>query len=128
MMTQRTIAFVTLAVALGASAVHAQETSGGDMAAAEALFAEGRRLSDAGSFADACGRFEASMSLIPRLGVQLNLADCYEHMGKTASAWVSFGQAAALARRMNDAREDVALQRQDALVPRLTRLRVSVAH
>lgn len=127
-MTYRRATLATLAGVLGASAAHAEETSAGDMAAAEVLFAEGKRLSDAGSFAEACTRFDASMSLVPRLGVLLNLADCYEHVGKTASAWVTFGQAAALARRINDPREAVALQRQDALVPRLTRLRVSVAH
>jgi hypothetical protein len=126
-MSHRSGALATLVVAFGASAAHAQEISGGDIAAAEALFGEGRRLSDAGSFADACARFEASMGLVPRLGVQLNLADCYEHIGKTASAWVTFGQAAALARRMGDERERLALERQDALVPRLTRLRLSVA-
>lgn len=127
-MTYQGVALVTLAVVLGAGAAHAQETSAGDMAAADVLFAEGKKLSDAGNFPDACPRFEASMTLVPRLGVQLNLADCYEHVGRTASAWVTFGQAAALARRINDSREALALQRQDALVPRLARLRVSVAH
>lgn len=127
-MTYHGIRFAALAMALGASVAHAQEMSGEDVAAADALFAEGRRLSDAGRFADACGKFEASMSLLPRLGVQLNLADCYEHVGRTASAWVTFGQAAAQARRSADMREDFARQRQDALVPRLTRLRVLAAH
>jgi serine/threonine-protein kinase len=114
-------------VAFGTGAAHAQEASGGDMAAAEALFAEGRKLSAAGGFAEACARFEASMSLVPRLGVQLNLADCYERVGRTASAWVMFGEAAALARRIDDPRESFARQRQDALTPRLSRLRISVA-
>jgi serine/threonine-protein kinase len=68
------------------------------------------------------------MSLVPRLGVQLNLADCYERVGKTASAWVAFGQGAALAHRIGDARETLALERQQALAARLTRLRLSIAH
>ena len=124
----RGVALAILAAVVTVRAAHAQEASSVDMAAADALFAEGKRLSDAGSFVDACARFEASMSLAPRLGVQLNLADCYEHVGKTASAWVAFGKAAALARRIEDPREALARRRQDALVPRLTRLRVSVAH
>jgi serine/threonine-protein kinase len=121
-------AIAILAVAVGAGAARAQEASGADLAAAEALFEEGKKLSDAGSFADSCARFEASMSLVPRLGVQLNLADCYERVGKTASAWVAFGQAAALARRISDARETFALERQQALAPRLSRLRLSITH
>ncbi|HEX3757645.1 MAG TPA: hypothetical protein VHW23_03025 [Kofleriaceae bacterium] len=64
------------------------------------------------------------MALSARLGVALNLADCYERVGKTASAWVAFGEAAALARRLADQREAFALRRQDALVPRLSRLRI----
>jgi hypothetical protein len=126
--TLATLAVAFVASAASAAQAQAQEASGGDLAAAEALFAEGKRLSAAGEFADACARFAASMTLVPRLGVQLNLADCYEHVGKTASAWVAFGEAAALARRIGDPRETFARQRQDALVPRLTRLRVSIAH
>src|SRR5215510_10868859 len=80
-----------------------------------------------GDVAEACARFEASMTLVPRLGVQLNLADCYERIGKTASAWVAFGEAAALARRIGDQRESYARERRDALVPRLARLRITVA-
>jgi len=98
-----------------------------DLATAEALFVEGKALSVDGSLAEACARFEASMALVPRLGVQLNLADCDERLGKTASAWVAFGEAAALARRLGDQREAFARERQDALVPRLARLRVTVA-
>lgn len=115
-----------LLVMLGAGSAHAQARSG-DVAAAEALFDEGRRMSAAGRFAEACARFEASMAVLPRLGVQLNLADCYEHLGKTASAWVAFGEAAALARRIADNREAFARQRKAALVPRLCRVRISVA-
>src|SRR3954470_1550968 len=113
-------------VVLGVSRAHGQPATG-DLAAADALFVEGRRLSAEQRFADACARFEASMTLSPRLGVALNLADCYEHVGKSASAWVAFGEAAALARRLADPREAFALQRRDALVPRLSRLRIALS-
>lgn len=111
---------------LGIRAAHAQEP-GGDLATANALFDEARRLSAEGQFAEACAKFEASMTLAPRLGVQLNLADCYERVGRTASAWIAFGEAAALARRGTDQREVFARQRQDALVRRLSRLGVALA-
>lgn len=124
----RDVVIAAAVLIFGARAAHAEETRGGDMATADALFAEGKRLSATGDFLEACAKFEASMGLVPRLGVQLNLADCYEHIGKTASAWVAFGEAAALARRNDDPREAFARQRQDAVVPRLSRLRILVAH
>jgi hypothetical protein len=114
-----------LVVMLGTGRAHAQPLAGEDQATADALFIEGRRLSAERRFAEACAQFEASMALSQRLGVALNLADCYEHLGKTASAWVAFGAAAALARRLADPREAFALQRQEALVPRLSRLRIT---
>lgn len=116
-----------LVVMLGAGGAHAQPRVEGDQATADALFLEGRRLSAEHQYAEACAQFEASMALSPRLGVALNLADCYEHLERTASAWVAFGAAAALARRLADPREAFALQRQGALVPRLSRLRITLS-
>src|SRR5262245_31616174 len=58
---------------LGASvlcfALHsaAQEKSGGNRAAAEALFNQGRDLMSAGKFSEACPKFEASQQLDPGL-------------------------------------------------------------
>lgn len=100
----------------------------GDIATANALFDAGRRLSAQGRVAEACARFEASAALVPQLGVQLNLADCYERLGKTASAWLAFGDATALARRLSDpSRWRYALERQAALRRRLSRIIVTVA-
>jgi hypothetical protein len=125
------LAFLVIGSVSGA---HAQPSAGGDLATAEALFVEGKALSADARFAEACARFEASMALfkasmtlVPRLGVQLNLADCYERIGKTASAWVAFVEAAAVARRIGDERESLARQRHAALVPRLTRLRILIS-
>jgi tetratricopeptide (TPR) repeat protein len=98
------------------------EPSHDDLAAAEALFIEGRELTAEGRFAEACVKFETSMALAPRLGVQLNVANCYERIGKTASAWRAFGEAAALARQLADEREAFARQRYQALVRTLAKL------
>lgn len=120
---------VMLAICLvmaGAGHAHGEPPRSEDLAAADALFVEGKRLSEEQQFAEACARFQASIALSLRLGVALNLADCYEHLGRTASAWVAFGEAAALARRLGDDREGFALGRQDALVPRLCRLRILI--
>jgi hypothetical protein len=123
----RRTTFTTLVVMLfGVAGARAQEAPGGDPATAFALFHDGRRLIAEGRVAEACSRFEASMAVVPRLGVQLNLADCYQQLGRLASAWVAFGEAASLARRWKDPRQDYARQRQSALVPGLSRLSITL--
>src|SRR5690348_15501816 len=72
----------------------------GDKATAEALFSEGRRLMASGDYAAACEKFAASQKHDPGLGTSLNLADCYEKSGRTASAWAEFRDAASAAHRV----------------------------
>jgi hypothetical protein len=98
-----------------------------DKAAANALFDEAKRLQAAGDLTAACPKFEASMRAMARLGVQLNLADCYEQAGRTASAWAEFRAAAAVAAKENDPREAFARQRAAALEPKIARLTVKVS-
>lgn len=99
-----------------------------DKAAADGLFTEAKTLLDAGNFAQACPKFEESQRLDPSTGTALNLGDCYEHLGRTASAYVAFGDAATLARRAGDtARADEADRRADVLQPKLMRLAISVS-
>jgi len=99
-----------------------------DKAASDALFDEGKRLVTAADYAHACAKFEASLKLVVRIGAKLNLADCYEKAGRTASAWAEFREAAALAARANDdARGSFANQRAGALEPYLAKLAIRVA-
>jgi hypothetical protein len=100
-----------------------------DQAAARVLFDEGRKLLKAGEYAAACPKLEAARKLYSSAGIMLNLADCHEKIGRTASAWTEFGEAATVARRTgrpDDARE--ATRRQAALEPRLARIVIRVAH
>ena len=76
----------------------AQSADGKSQVAAEALFKEGRTLSASGHISEACPKFEASLHLDPALGTLLNLAECYEKLGKTASAWAEYRDAIPLAR------------------------------
>jgi hypothetical protein len=104
------------------------EASSSDKAAAEALFDEGRRLAQAGKFAEGCPKLEASQKLDPALGTLLNLADCNEKLGKTASAWAQYREAISLARAAGSAeREKFAMDRSKALEPHLSTLTIRVA-
>jgi len=99
-----------------------------DKAGSNALFDEGKRLVAAGDYTHACAKFEASLKLVVRVGAKLNLADCYEKAGRTASAWAEFREASALAARANDdARSSFANQRAAALEPYLAKLAIRIA-
>ena len=95
--------------------------------AAEKLFDEGRALLTAGRYAEACAKLEASEALAPAGGTELNLGDCWEHVGRTASAWGAFKKAAARARAANvPSAERIAESRAAALEPHLVRLSIRV--
>jgi hypothetical protein len=104
---------------------HAQ---GSDPIAAEALFEEGRQRMQAGDYVHACAKLEASQRLDPGVGTLLNLGDCLEKSGRTASAWERFREAASAAVSAGQReRETIARGRVEALAPRLCRLRINVA-
>lgn len=104
-------------------AARADAQSSGASTLAEQLFAQGRELARANRWAEACPRFEASMKYDPVLGTRLNLAACYEHIGKLASAWSLYRQAVDLASQAGDAkRRDYARRQAASLEPKLPRL------
>jgi hypothetical protein len=92
---------------------------------AEALFNEGRRLVALGRYAEACPCFIASERLDHGVGTMLNLADCQEKNGQTASAWAGFRAAAAAANAEKQPdREEIAREREIALLPQLAHLAI----
>lgn len=117
-----------LAVAiLIASAAHAQE-GWQPSAAAEALFQQGKELVAKGNLPEACAKFEASVRLERAVGALLNLADCHERVGRTASAWSEYRDAAADAERASDpVRARFAHRRAEVLQPSLSRIKIEVA-
>jgi serine/threonine-protein kinase len=123
---RRAVAACVVAVSFAAPAT-AKAQSKDDLARADALFNAAKALSDAGQFTDACAKFAESKRLAPAIGVTLYLADCYEHIGRTASAWTEFRSAEGLARERNDKRADVARAHAEALEPKLDRLTITVA-
>jgi hypothetical protein len=98
-----------------------------DAAAAQTLYDEARRLMKAGNYVAACPKLEASQKLDPGTGTQFHLADCYERIGRTASAWALFLEVAARAReRQRAEQEQIARGRAAALEPKLSKLTIVV--
>jgi hypothetical protein len=90
---------------------------------AQRLFEEARVLQSKGQIEEACARFEASEKVEPAVGTLLNLAECAERKGKTATAWQRYRQAATMAARRADAeREALAQRKSDAVMERLSRV------
>ena len=94
-----------------------------DPAAAQVLFDEAKRLMAQDHYAEACPKLEESERLDPGIGTKFNLASCYQHVGRNASAWALFLEAAADAKAAGDrARTNAARSRATALEPILSRL------
>lgn len=98
-------------------------------ATAEDLYQQGMALLRQGKWSEAAAKLEESNRVDPAPGTTVNLADCYEHMGRLASAWTLFVDAATVFGRRNppDPRGEKAKARAEALYPRLARLTLSVS-
>jgi hypothetical protein len=124
-MRRSTLIATVVAITLTSPAV-ARGQSADDVARADTLFNTAKQLRDAGQPAEACPKFAESKQLAPGVGVSLYLADCYERVGRTASAWTEFRNAEQLARQRNDKRADVAHARAQALEPKLSGLTIAI--
>jgi len=118
-------ALATLTVALASAPL--ARAQGSSEAAATALFDDGRRLMGEHKFAEACPKLAESQRLAPSGGTLLNLADCYEHTGQTASAWVAWKDVASRANAAGKGDvEKRAQTRAAALEPALAKLTIAV--
>lgn len=92
------------------------------------LYNQGKELLDAGKTAEACQAFESAKRLdFTAINLILRLGDCYERLGRTASAYSQYQQAASVAAAAKDARQSTAEERVAAVEPRLARLAVVLA-
>jgi serine/threonine-protein kinase len=96
-------------------------------AQAQLLFEKGKAAYDKGKCDEAEPLLAESNRIDPGIGTLLYLSDCREQLGKTASAWAGFLEAAALAKARNQAeREKIARESAAKLEPKLSRLRIDV--
>jgi hypothetical protein len=86
-MRHRLLLFVHILAVLSIAPAARAQSSAEDHAAADALYEEAGNLMKAGRFVDACPKLEASQRLDPGIGTTMRLGYCYEHVGRTASAW-----------------------------------------
>jgi tetratricopeptide (TPR) repeat protein len=104
------------------------QTRGAESAGAETLFQQGVALMNDGRVEQACSKFEGSQSLDPALGTLLRLGDCYDRLGKTASAWTTFQDAVSLARNRKEAeRQQIGSERVADLERRLSWVQLTLA-
>jgi len=116
-------AAVISAVTFGAP----QTARAGDAAAAEALFGEAKKLVAQGKYAEACPKFAESNRLDRGAGTLIHLADCYEKVKQTASAWATYKEAASAAQALGRSDwEKLANKRAAALEPTLAKLTIRV--
>lgn len=92
---------------------------------AQTLFLEAMKLLARKQYAEACEKLAKSQELDPGMGTQFRLAECYEKLGRLASA---FGTYSAVADAAHGAgkldREAVARKRASALEPRVAKLTI----
>jgi hypothetical protein len=118
---------LTLGFALALAPGQARAQSAGDSATAESLFNEALALLENKRAAEACPKLEASQRMDPGVGTLLYLADCYQQVGRTASAWATFREAAYMAKDRKDEREALAVESAQALEPKLSYLTLEVS-
>ena len=98
-----------------------------DPAGAEALFDEAKKQMAQGNYTQACVQLEESQKLDAGLGTLFQLANCWQHLGKTASAWALFREVESQARAIGQgSREKVARDRAAALEPTLSKVFINL--
>ncbi|HKP59887.1 MAG TPA: tetratricopeptide repeat protein [Polyangiales bacterium] len=116
-----------MCVVLCVGAVAQAEGTADQKAAAEALFDKGLTLLKQGEYAQACAFLEQSQSVERGIGTMLYLAECYEKLGRTASAWAMFREAASAAKAEGQTdRAQAGAARAAQLEPQLAKLSILV--
>jgi tetratricopeptide (TPR) repeat protein len=121
------VVVILVAVSGLTNAQNAQAQTTSDKAAAEALFDRGLSLLKEGKYQEACERLEQSQAIERGIGTMLYLAECYEKIGRSASAWALFREAASSAQAAGQSeRAEAGRRRAEKLEKGLSRLTVQV--
>ena len=123
----RSVSILVIALVLSAGRKCRAEvpvtSTASDRVTSQVLFERGRSLFIEGRFDEACPILEESQRLAPGVGVLLHLGACFEKVGKVASAWATFQEAADRARAEGDLeRAGMAQARASALRGKLSYL------
>jgi hypothetical protein len=96
--------------------------------AAQALYDQATTEMDARKYEPACKKLEEVIRLVPDgLGAKMTLAQCYEGLGRLASAWSQYAQVESLARKTKQpTRMKKAAVKAAALKPKLAQLTINV--
>jgi hypothetical protein len=120
-MTRSSVALL-VALILVPCAARAQEVASSDPSVP---FDEGRALVRVGRYAEALVKFEDSFKIKATSGALINMADCYEKLGRHASASSAFERAATLAASNDQAeRAQEANDRRATVTPLVSHLTV----
>jgi hypothetical protein len=121
------LAATAMACCLSFGQVASAETTAQDRAFARSLFDQGRALMKEGTWTQACPKLEESQRLDPGVGTQFNLAVCFEHVGRFASAWSLYLDVASATRALRQPdRERAARESAAAIEPKISKLVIVV--
>lgn len=110
-----------------ASAQTAPDLAAQNAAIAQKLYDDAMQLMAEKKYAEACPKLAESNQLDTGMGTRFHLADCYENIGRLASAWALFTDVADEAKRTKQkGRESVARQRATQLEGRLPKITLQV--
>lgn len=123
----RLTVLLLLVVLTGAAQTASAQTSPTDKALAESLFDRGLEQMRLGKDEEACQSLERSQAIEPGVGTMLYLAECYEKLGRSASAWAMYREAASLAQEQGQSeRAKKGATRAEFLTPSLSKLTLVV--
>jgi tetratricopeptide (TPR) repeat protein len=112
-----------LIAALATLPAHADEAS---VAAADALFRDGRALMKSRDYKAACDKFQRSQYLDPAAGTAINLGDCFRELGKLAGSLQAYHTALSLL-AVNDPRAKEVMKQVSDVEERVPHLKITLA-
>lgn len=110
------------------SAATARPPTKDEVRRADELFAVGNKFMAAGNYADACPAYENAFKLDPTVNGAFNLAECHEALGRTATAYLDWLEAARLAKAKNKPDKHAkAVERGKVLFGKLSTIELKMA-